>query len=765
MTTRVIWEYKNCEGSKMKNILRLFCVAFFVVIVGVSYQYVDVEASQAEDAIQEQKDGLSTAPNNLGLGSGLSTSGSSNPSNELFVAGDFSGYTGKPTNWALLLDSRATTFSSQMRAIRMTFSKNQAGAIWSNVDQGNYIDISKKQTLSMWLYFGPTQHLNYGDGFGDGMAFVMQNPNNGITAFSSKNNTLAVGESLGVWGADNDGNVSTTSSIAKTAISNSWALEFDTYNNVSTSSGSSSSFDIGLPDQHIGYGYPADPATYKQNGSKGLFSNNYYYSQNLSGVEHTTLHDGKCHHLTISWDPSTNKATYSFNDKNPDDDSKGSNPITRTTEVIKKAEFGNLTSNKLQWGFTATTGANYEPNLIAFESIPSSVEASNSSTITDITQNKEFGSNGTVNSNDKLSINYRLAYSSGKDFWSNINAKLKLPDNVTYTPDANGNIGYIRYNDGSDPEAIPASELSGTTVTHLLKKSLSDTSKSNINNATISINGTVNSVNSDTTVASKRAVIDSDNLITDIDTPSFTIKKSKPINLTLDQSNVTVGPNTGVTITGTVFYTDGTPITNSLMSVFTKLNGETFRNFVMTDSEPSGHLTFTIPADKLTQDTNTLEVYVGDPAANMTPTSKVIIAKKGALSLTVNKAYEFGSINDSSASRLISRKGNWDIMVNDGREAGPDSTWNLSASTSDLTSDTNKFNGNMVFRNSNGVESILTGNNLVNIANGVKNQTGQQTTNIASNWDDSDGIFLRSNGLTTAGNYSGEINWTLADTV
>lgn len=753
----------------MKNTLRLFCVAFFVLIVGLVNQSDNVSAiSQTDAAIQEQKDGLSTAPDNLGLGSGLS---SSNSSNQLFKAGDFSGYTGSPSNWAMLMDKNASTNSSQMRAIRMTFSKNQAGSMWSNVDEGNYIDISKKQTLSMWLYFGPSQHLISGDGFGDGMAFVMQNPSNGFKAFSNTNNTMAVGESLGVWGADNNPRTSTTQAIANTAIPNSWALEFDTYNNNGTDPGTSSSFDIGYPDQHIGYGYPADPATYQRNGTApGLFfGGGYYYNQKLAGVKSVTLHDGQWHHLTISWNPTTNQATYSFNDKNPTDNSKESNPITQTTDTIQKSEFGNLTSNKLQWGFTSTTGANYEPNLVAFESIPSSVEASNSSTITDITQNKEFSSSGTVNSNDKLSVNYKLNYSSGKDAWKNINIKANLPNNVSYTPDANGNVGYVTYSDPSiAPEPIKFNEITGTTLNHTLGQSLNNPDKSSLSSATISINGTVNSVDTDTTVDSKRAEIDSDNLITDIDTPSFTIKKSKPMNLVLDQSNISVSSNTDATITGTVSYNDGTPITNSLMSVYTTLNGETFNNFVMTDSEPSGHLTITVPSDKLTKDTNTLEVYVADPDANRTTTSKVIIAKKGTLSLTVDKAYDFGNINGASGSHLITRKGNWDILVNDGRDVSTQNTqntWTLAASTSDLTSGNNKFNGNMVFRNSNGVESILTGNDLVNIANGVKNQTGQQITNIASNWDDSDGMFLRSDGLTPVGNYKGEISWTLSDTV
>lgn len=728
----------------MRKILRLIFVAFFVVIVGLFKQYDNVSAEGAAAAMAEQTTGLDSAPDNLGLDSNL------------FVTANFSKLNGSSTrNLATL--SRSNGVSNG--AIRMTYNTNQAGAIWSNVSGGNYIDIKKKQTLSMWLYFGPKNHTESGD-FGDGMAFVLQNSADGENAFAHKGSKLGLGETLGVWGMDDDSSVKDTQTVASSAIQRSWALEFDDHINDGGDSGGADSFDKGITQSHIAYGYPADRSTYNYVPSVFLAGGNYF-TQNHTNVIPVTLHDGNWHHLTIVWNPTKFNATFSFNDKNRDG-TNGTNPIEFTTAAIDPSEFGVVPDDHLRWGFTATTGDSFQANLIAFESIPSSVEGDASASIKDVTQGGiDVPNDGSVNSNDELNINYVLNYNSGRDPWENITSDINLPANVTYEPDANGDIGTITYKSGYTAK-IPAGALTGTTLPkYAFPKSLLATGDT----ATVSINGVAKSVNSNTNVASVHTKFDSDTLIKDVNTPSFTIKKAKPINLTLDQSDISVNPNTDANITGTVSYNDGSAITNSQMSVYSTLNGEKFSDFVMSDSDAAGHLKLTIPSDKLKQDNNTLEIYVADPNGNRTTTSKVIITKKGSLSLTVDKAYEFGDINNSSASRLISRKGNWDILVNDGREVSPTNTWELSADTTGLTNNTGKFNGDMVFRNSNGTESTLTGDNLVDIANGVKTQTGQQTTNIASDWDSSDGIFLRSNGLTTAGAYDGTINWTLSDTL
>ncbi|QCX23755.1 lectin-like domain-containing protein [Companilactobacillus futsaii] len=711
-------------------------------------------------ALEEAKAGARSAPDNLGLDGAM------------FTKADFSQY-GSRFNSANLVDANLRT-GGDSRAILMTSQPSQVGAIWSNLEGGNYVDITKKQTMSMWMYFGPKKHTD-GKDFGDGMAFVLQKSSDGANAIAHDGSSIGTGESLGVWGIDDNRDMSTTAGIAATAIQNSWALEFDTHTNNDASPSNATYFDKGVSGQHIAYGYPGDSETYTRSGSSPVYlpiigtyvSGGYYYRMNHEGTKQVDLHDGTWHHLTVTWDPVKFQATCVFNDKNPDG-SIGTNPVEIDVPSVKAAEFGgydNLSDHKLRWGFTATTGSAYEANLIAFESIPSSVEGDATPSITDTTQQKEVASNGTVNSNDQLAIKYNLKYDSGRDKWSNINAQVVLPENVTYqTGNYEDVIGSVDYGDGQGSEPIYASELTGTnTLDHILKRNLDSSDRGGPTTATITINGVANNVTTNTDVASVRSTINSDTLIKDVDMLPFTILKSKPINLVLDKNNISVNPNKSAPITGTVSYVDGTAITNSEMTVHANLNGTDLDNFKMSNDDASGKLNFEIPADKLTEDTNILKVYVTDPNGNKTATSTVKISKRGALALKVDN-YSFGSINQVASSILIPRKGDWKIMVDDSREKGSN-PWNLSAKTGGLYDSGAKFNGNVIYKNANGIEKVLNNNSKTLIANGSKTQEGEQVTNVSQMWNDSEGLLLRSNGSNISGNYSGEMNWVLSDTI
>ncbi|MQS76233.1 hypothetical protein [Companilactobacillus halodurans] len=739
---------------------RIISILFFTIAILLAIRIGEIPtlATEQTDALSEAQAGLSSAPENLGLNS------------TQFTVGDFSNYNGAKNNALLETSTMHTTGSTYdpLRAIRMTYYKNEQGAIWSNVDGGNYVNINQKQTLSLWMYFGAVKHKTANASFGDGMAFVLQNPANGVGSFAHNGNSIGTGETLGVWGIDTDTSVKDPATIAATAIPNSWALEFDTHanNNETTNDG----FDEGIDGQHIAYANPSSPDTYKEN-SYGFLNLNHYFSMNHANVQNVDLHDGSWHHVTISWNPNTYKITYKFNDKNVDG-SKGTNPIEVTTDKIQATEFGGhdaLSTGKLQWGFTATNGEAYEPNLIAFESIPSSVEAEVTSDINDETQNKLIQTDTNdknVSSGDKLAINYHLKYDSGNDKWKNDVATLQLPSDVTYI-NGNQEIGYITYDDGSD-EPIYASELdtSTNTLTHTIGKDLSSSAPTK---ATITIYGIANDVTANTKVASQRSKFESDNLITNADTPEFTIKKVKPINLSLTQNNISVGNDQDAGILGNVTYTDQSTVDNSQVTVHAKLNGTNLDDFLLSDSTnlnnaTSGSLNFKIPSAELTKETNTLEVYVEDSDDNQSTTSTVIITKKGGLALAVDD-YSFGSINQVTASSLIPRKGVWNILVKDSRKNGTKDAWNLSAQTSGLYSGSKPFKGNIVFKKSNGIENLLTDQGKIPIANGYKTQDGEQTTNVGRSWNDSEGLMLKTNGVNAVGQYSGEMNWTLSDSV
>jgi len=738
---------------------RLFWLALSAAIFGMvfSESKTNVKAADTTTAWAEQNAGLRDAPDNLGLDTSL------------FTVGDLKDYTTK-TNLARLLDEEGTT-TGPLKAIRMTYNTGQSTSIWSNVEGGNYIDITKKQTMSMWMYFGPQQHTNKTDEFGDGMAFVLQNSDEKTKAFTHKGNSIGAGETLGVWGMDNDSAVSSSADIAKTAIQKSWALEFDSHGNTSQTPGASDSFDMGLNGSHIASGYPGDADTYTRFGSApysffGTQFGGYYYGMKHDNYQPVTLHDGQWHHLTISWDPSTFQISYKFNDKNTNG-TKGLSPIEGKTDPIKASKFGAIKDNKLRWGFTATTGSAYQANLIAFESIPSQAEGEAVATIKDETQNKSVESGDSVNSGDNLSMNYELTYDSGRDLWSGINAHLVLPKNVAYNADAEGNIGKVVYSDGTS-EPIKASELTDSTkVDHILGRSLysSDPATENeLKTATITINGTADVVDKDTNVLSARSKIDSTVLIKDVDTKDFVIKKSRPINLKMDKNKVSVTPNTEANLTGSVTYADSSSVTGKDIQIFAKIDGTDLTTTDIGSVDDSGNLKLSIPYDKLTSETNTVEIYVKDANGNTSAKSTVEITKAGALTLKVDD-YSFGEINQSNASQLISRKGIWNIEVSDSRADGTDVPWHLSAQTDGLHSGKTAFNGFMVYKGTDGNETPISGKSGVEIAKGYKTESGEQVTKVGQSWHDADGIMLKSTGASQAGRYEAKVSWTLSDTI
>jgi len=166
------------------------------------------------------------------------------PVNDYFVPGDFSG------NTANLISNDKSD-----QIVELTNGAGQTSAIWSKNEADNYIDINQKQTLSMWLYFGSPDYSTGSAAVPDGMAFVLQNA--GIQAISNIKGKVNAGETLGVWGSDNDpltnvgdDEVDGVPTVAEQAIQKSFAIEFDTFTN---------HYNNGKPAQYSIYKYPNDP--------------------------------------------------------------------------------------------------------------------------------------------------------------------------------------------------------------------------------------------------------------------------------------------------------------------------------------------------------------------------------------------------------------------------------------------------------------------------------------------------------------------------
>lgn len=361
--------------------------------------------------------------------------------------------------------------SNGVDVIRMTDGENETSAVWSNNDK-NYLNIKRKQTLSMWLYFGSVKDPR---GIPDGMAFVLQNDERGANAISKLNGKVNNGETLGVWGSDGNKNVTNTDAgyggvtpVQKQAIQNSVAIEFDTetnhygdkkspklwntFNNNPTKSNlpnAGDAFDF-LPinygsgnnsfiyfanDQqygHMAWQYPADKNSYEQlsltpPGSgipildpsysvmalKHHFNggNIYFQRNSLDGSNYTK----SWKHFTVDYTPPADgsnmaKLRYRLGDKAADT-GKAQTPDMDATADIDITKFGDVKDNKLRYGFTASTGegANTVSAMI-FETMPSLVDAESNAYVVDKTANTRIKqpTNIEVNEDAQVNQNYEL---------------------------------------------------------------------------------------------------------------------------------------------------------------------------------------------------------------------------------------------------------------------------------------------------------------------------------------------------------------------
>ena len=659
--------------------------------------------------------------------------------------------------------------------IQMTNNINQTGAVWSNMENSNYFDIREKQKASMWIYFGsvnPQDRYN-----ADGMAFVLHNDQN-------KENSIAIsadgfpvnGQSLGVWGADwNPQNMDKPEALAKTAIQNSWALEFDTYVNYTKPTSTAQNHegrafdydkigDIGATAKHIAGNYPALKSTYISDYSFPNFfkldhGNNYKIRPNLV--------DSNWHHVTITWDPDINypsvqKGTlkYVYNDKDPDTGLPITDDVVTASFPLDTTKFG-LTdvNNKLYWGFTGSTGSSSENNLIAFESIPSFVGADVDSKIYDDTNGgKEISdSYNTVDPNANIRYQYTLKYNGWSRDWNNINAIMGVPNYVHFT---SGTVTYPNSPTNKEPRPIPSELFSdnATNITHLLPEGLNSTNTE----AIIDLKGyTEKTATTTLTVPSAHTSFEGDNLITDANTKSF---KIHPRLLSLDSSStdpIKVREKENAIVPGQVTYIGNTTNPNyTSMVVHQTLNGKTTTLGNIINS--SGKFNLNIDSSLLDK-INTLSFYVTDSSGNTSNTVTRQILVGGSVTFgTVQPSVSFKPTNGSYTDKVLPRLDQWQIDVVDSREKG--SQWTVQANATNLINkDKVPLKGNLFYRDHSGKDYNLASN--INVANNTKDTDAIETKNITDSWKNNNGILLLMKKGNKAGQYEGTINWSLVDSL
>lgn len=677
-----------------------------------------------------------------------------------------------------------TLGQSESSVLKVNDSTQQLSSIWSNVSAGNYIDVSKDQTLSMWLYFGNQQMLR---GSGDGMAFVLQNDQRGIGAISTYHEgkldqRYGKGESLGVWGTDFDKNESSAQNIAKTAIQNSFAIEFDTFADLTADAthpnGQGVSFDIsdaiaGSFDesfQHIAMGYPDSPATYQD---EGYYGQNYFIMNHISPKSNLFFTDGHWHHVTINWnkgDGVTGLLTYQYNDKNIDgtpnrDYSMNNNGYVNSDSYLtdtQKVDIGHFhlptkgpNANKLRWGFTGSTGANSQDNLISFETVPSLVNAAATSSLYDDTRDFEIfadhsNQKDTIYTGDDLTFKYHLSYLSGQTDWINIFSKVDMPQGVKFTS------ADITYADGST-EQVTDPKIDNKELTCKITRPLNDSMKY----ATLNVHAQAGS--QPMKVGKSLAKFKSQYDIIDTQTPEFQIES--------DQLNLRTDPF------GTVNYASKVVTPDSLevkcyvweknqyadpknVKLFYKLNNSDKSLDLQTLSSQEPTILKIFKQD-LRYGENKLEIYAKDSANNFqTPTHTLIINMAGELIFEKKTpSVNFQTDVFDYFGKTLFRAGKWDFEVKDDRLKG--NGWTLSVAAGPDPKSKVPFSGNVVYKNESGQEFDLK--KPVVIDKQQKSDDTMQETNIVKPWKKDQGILLKSNGNNNPGKYKYDLIWSLTD--
>lgn len=652
---------------------------------------------------------------------------------------------------------------------------NQVGSIWSN--DAYSFDLNKKQTASMWVYFS-----GYQSEATDGMALVLQNSSRSALTQMQSGQTSWYGETLGVWGSDVDN--SDISKVTGTAIQNSWALEFDTRgNNQTLTTDNYTTLGVGFDAlnsyPHIAWGYPASSSTYLQDsvevpGLLGIKKTTHYaYQMQHRGTimdgTTTMLANGKWHHITVSWDPTSSTLSYTWDDRVPIPRQTGSTtipanagqPQTGTTKSLtldtsqfyqNSTQAYSQSSGKLIWGFTGSTGSDTENNLVIFDQMPGLVDATASATITDTTTGKTVGSGDAVTGNDHARIDYQATYNSGTANWTNLTANLTLPTNITYKK------ATVTYADSS--LATKTYDLSGLTsqaASYALQSLDSDNDV-----AKISVTGTFDNpaTTTATSVSAATSEFTGDEALVQATTNAFTIKhQTSDLVLSVDNS-LPISTTTGsdVTVTGKVATADG-DVPSSTVTIQPTLNADDLSNVTL---QSDGTYSLTIPAAKLNEGKNTLILTASDDADDSAPAVTVPIVV-GTLEFgTVSTDADFTTTALTGSSQNIATDGDWALNVKDTRGTG--SKWALYARVSSpFVSSGTQLSGNLVYEDASGNEQTIGDSNTLIESHETTSSDSATTTDVAGSWSSSKGLLMHINGNNTAGTYSGEITWTLQD--
>ncbi|VDG20463.1 cell surface protein [Lactobacillus sp.] [Lactiplantibacillus mudanjiangensis] len=165
-------------------------------------------------------------------------------------------------------------------------------------------------------------------------------------------------------------------------------------------------------------------------------------------------------------------------------------------------------------------------------------------------------------------------------------------------------------------------------------------------------------------------------------------------------------------------------------------------------------------------DSTTIDLYAVNASGIKSTTLTLTVTKNaGSLSLSgVTGNLDFGSkLEIPTKTTTFAPSGDWGVTVDDTRTVG--ASWKLMATATPLTTTSGTAHtlaGDLVYRAGDGSADQVLTDKSVEVANGQR-QSGSTTTKVTTDWTSSKGILLKVAPSTYAGDYSGEVDWTLQD--
>lgn len=657
-------------------------------------------------------------------------------------------------NFTKLIDSPLVDQSiAQITRDNPTTMDVQAGAIWSKTGltrMNNQFDMSQDTDISMWLYFG-----NKGSDAGSGMAFVLQNSDDGIWAAASG------GQALGVWGNDKNGYSKET--VVSSAIQNSWALEFDTRVNSDGGYGVSNAFDkdaVVNSGMHIGSGYPGQADSYELLGT----SRKYYASLNhIQPKPVANFADGQWHHLSLSWNATKRQMTYRYNDRDVRTGaSRSGMDVVQDTVNIDPSKL-NATDEKpnVYWGMTGSTNTkNSENGLVLIDSSDTLGQVTAHATLENTTTHRPVTAGSRVAVGDQLTYRYTFDYdamASHQDIQP-LTMNLPLPQPLTWTA------GGVSYNGGAITEPFTATELKRTTI----QKKWRETLDKNRHQVTVQVTGTVPPVAHTTTVPEVNARFFGPNYQTQLQLPSYHIATDVALKLTnLGAATQQLGHHEAALVRVRLTNQDQSFAQTELANyqVTGRLNGQQLPVSATWVGQPVGTAELTIPAERLQPGDNQLTLQAQDKANAATVSNPVTVTLNrgpGTLDFAeVSHDADFTTTTLTGTAQRITRQPGWRLSVSD--ERGTGRRWKLLVRQGEdfQTPSGQPLSGQLLFSWGNQSQPINEMDTLI-----ATHTTASDTdvVDVSGHWQTNEGPLMAINSDTLAGQYHGTLEWRLQDT-